>query len=78
MRRRLPAVAAGGLLGALVAAAIIAIALDHNPQCEFGCDGQWDYPYIARLGLFWFVPAAMVGASAYAALAWLWSRLRPK
>lgn len=59
-------VSAGVALGATLAVVAVAIGLDHNPQCAFGCGGAWDYPQLGLLALGWFIPGAIVGAAAWA------------
>jgi hypothetical protein len=70
--------AAGIVAGAVVAAMMVAIGLDHNTQCEFGCDGQWDYPYIGLLALSWFVAVSILTALVWALAARVWRVLRPR
>lgn len=66
VRRLLPAGLVGGLLGLLVAAFMIFVAVSENPQCEFVCDGAPDYGNIALLGVSWFIPTMLIGMLGYA------------
>ncbi|GAA5214895.1 hypothetical protein ACFSJ3_00930 [Corallincola platygyrae] len=46
--RKLATIAA--ILGGIAAVAIMYIALQHNPQCEFECDGAIDWSHLLMYG----------------------------
>jgi hypothetical protein len=50
----------GSLGGLLVAAAVMYVAWQHNPQGEIHDELGIDWPYWILLGFVWFVPATVI------------------
>ena len=53
-------------LSLIFSAVIMAIAWEHNPQCEFHCDSVVYWAHWFRLGSFTFLMSAMILCAAYA------------
>ncbi len=64
-------------IAVMIAAGAMKMAWEHNPQCEYHCDGVVHWSSLAVIGGTWFLLAAVVMMLAFVPLYWLVNRNKP-